>query len=82
MMATWSQGTAEEFIEKSKKSFANGMRVMHLLGGGSVEVRGNRAIAQTKMTILQRGQFTAYNVTSLASGDFTISSKNERAVGA
>ena len=28
---------------------------MHLLGGSSVEVRGNRAIAQTKMTILQRG---------------------------
>ena len=54
MMATWAQGTAEEFIENSKKSFANGMRVMHLLGGSSVEVRGKRAIAQTKMTIIQR----------------------------
>ena len=48
MMATWAQGTAEEFIENSKKSFANGMRVMHLLGGSLIEVWGERAIAQTK----------------------------------
>jgi len=54
MMATWAQGTADEFIENSKKSFANGMRVMHLLGGSSIEVRAQRAISQTKMTILQR----------------------------
>ncbi|MGC1299739.1 MAG: nuclear transport factor 2 family protein [Alloacidobacterium sp.] len=54
MMATWAQGTAEEFIENSINSFANGMRVMHLLGGSSIEVEGKRAIAQTKMTILQR----------------------------
>lgn len=33
MMATWAQGIVEGFIEKSKKPFANGMRVMHLLGG-------------------------------------------------
>jgi hypothetical protein len=54
MMATWAQGPFEEFIENSKKSFANGVRIMHLLGGTTVEVRGERAIARTKMTILQR----------------------------
>jgi hypothetical protein len=55
MVATWAQGTADEFIARSKQAFANGMRVVHFLGGSSIEVNGNRAIAQTKMTISQRG---------------------------
>lgn len=55
MVATWAQGTADEFIARSKQAFANGMRVVHFLGGSSIEVNGDRAIAQTKMTISQRG---------------------------
>jgi len=54
MMATWTQGTADEFIEMSKQGFAKGVRILHSLGGNSVEVRGNRAISQTKMKIAQR----------------------------
>ncbi|MGD1210224.1 MAG: nuclear transport factor 2 family protein [Candidatus Acidiferrales bacterium] len=54
MMATWTQGTADEFIEMSKQGFAKGVRILHTLGGCTVEVRGNRAIAQTKMKIAQR----------------------------
>jgi hypothetical protein len=54
MMATWTQGTADEFIEMSKQGFAKGVRILHFLGGSTVEVRDTRAIAQTKMTISQR----------------------------
>jgi hypothetical protein len=54
MMATWTQGTADEFIEMSKQGFAKGVRILHFLGGSSIEVRGNRAVSQTKMTISQR----------------------------
>jgi hypothetical protein len=54
MMAPWTQGTADEFIEMSKQGFAKGVRILHTLGGCTVEVRGNRAIAQTKMKIAQR----------------------------
>jgi len=54
MMATWTQGTADEFIEMSKQGFARGVRILHFLGGSAIEVRGPRAIAQTKMTISQR----------------------------
>ncbi len=43
MMATWTQGTADEFIEMSKKAFANGVHISHLLGGSSIELIGNRA---------------------------------------
>jgi hypothetical protein len=54
MMATWTQGTADEFIEMSKQGFAKGVRILHFLGGSTIDVRGDRAIAQTKMTISQR----------------------------
>jgi hypothetical protein len=54
MMATWFQGPAEEFIRVSREGFKRGVRILHFLGGTSIEVAGVRAIAQTKMTITQR----------------------------
>ncbi|SMH38824.1 nuclear transport factor 2 family protein [Mesorhizobium australicum] len=54
MMATWFQGTADEFIAVSKSGFERGVRILHFLGGSSIDVAGDRAIAQTKMTISQR----------------------------
>jgi SnoaL-like domain len=55
MMATWFQGPAEDFIRVSQEGFARGVRILHFLGGTSVDLAGDRAIAQTKMTISQRG---------------------------
>jgi hypothetical protein len=55
MIATWFQGPAAEFIAVSREGFERGVRILHFLGGSSVEVAGTRAIAQTKMTISQRG---------------------------
>jgi hypothetical protein len=54
MMATWFQGPFEEFIEVSRAGFDRGVRILHFLGGAAVEVAGDRAIVQTKMTISQR----------------------------
>ena len=54
MMATWFQGTAEAFIQVSKEGFERGVSILHFLGGSSIDVAGQRAIAQTKMTINQR----------------------------
>jgi hypothetical protein len=54
MMATWTQGTVEEFIQMSDVGWARGMRFLHFLGGSTIDVQGHRAIAQTKMTISQR----------------------------
>ncbi len=54
MMATWFQGSADDFIEASKEGWARGVSILHFLGGSSVEVAGDRAISQTKMTISQR----------------------------
>jgi hypothetical protein len=54
MMATWFQGTADEFIKVSQEGYDRGVRILHFLGGSSVDIAGARAIAQTKMTISQR----------------------------
>ncbi|GIK80162.1 MAG: nuclear transport factor 2 family protein [Pseudorhodoplanes sp.] len=54
MMATWFQGTADEFIRVSQEGYDKGVRILHFLGGMTVDLAGNRAIAQTKMTISQR----------------------------
>jgi SnoaL-like domain len=55
MMATWFQGTADEFIKVSEEGYARGVRILHFLGGVTIDVAGTRAVAQTKMTISQRG---------------------------
>jgi hypothetical protein len=54
MMATWFQGDFEEFIKVNDEGWARGVRILHFLGGSSIDVAGHRAIAQTKMTISQR----------------------------
>ena len=54
MSATWFQGPARDFIRVSQEGFAKGVRILHFLGGTSIDLSGERAIAQTKMTISQR----------------------------
>ena len=55
MYATWTQGTAEEFVEARRRAFDADFSILHFLGGTSVKLSGARAVAQTKMTINQRG---------------------------
>ncbi|MGY4629293.1 nuclear transport factor 2 family protein [Bradyrhizobium sp. USDA 4486] len=54
MSATWFQGPARDFMRVSQEGFARGVRILHFLGGSSIDLAGERAIAQTKMTISQR----------------------------
>jgi hypothetical protein len=56
MMATWFQGSADEFIRLSKDGWNRGVSILHFLGGTSIDLTGKRAIAQTKMTISQRAE--------------------------
>lgn len=56
MVATWFQGSAEEFIGVSQEGYERGVRILHFLGGMSIDIEGMRAIAQTKMTIAQRAR--------------------------
>jgi hypothetical protein len=56
MIATWCQGPFEAFIQASIDGWNRGVRILHFLGGSSIDVAGHRAIAQTKMTISQRAR--------------------------
>ncbi|MDW5442147.1 nuclear transport factor 2 family protein [Polaromonas sp. SM01] len=55
MMATWFQGPFKDFIRVTREGWEKGVSILHFLGGSAVEMAGERAIAQTKMTISQRG---------------------------
>lgn len=70
MMATWFQGTADEFIAVSKSGFEKGVRILHFLGGISVDLAGARAIAQTKMTINQRAPVEGVTCDVVCTGRF------------
>ncbi len=70
MMATWFQGTADEFIRVSREGFERGVSILHFLGGSSIELAGDRAIAQTKMTISQRAMVHDVLVDVVCTGRF------------
>ena len=70
MSATWWQGPAAKFVEVSKAGFERGISILHFLGGSSVDVKGHRAIAQTKMTISQRATVEGETVDVVCTGRF------------
>jgi len=70
MTATWFQGPAAQFIEVSRAGFERGVSILHFLGGSSVDVKGTRAVAQTKMTINQRAQVDGVLADVLCTGRF------------
>ena len=70
MMATWFQGTADEFIAVSKRGFEGGVSILHFLGGHSADLTGNRAVSQTKMTISQRAEVEGVTVDVVCTGRF------------
>ena len=70
MMATWCQADVEGFIEASRQGWAKGVRILHFLGGSAIDIRGERAIAQTKMTISQRATVEGVIVDVVCTGRF------------
>ncbi|HYW61890.1 MAG TPA: nuclear transport factor 2 family protein [Bradyrhizobium sp.] len=70
MMATWTQGTADEFIAMNKEAWAKGVSILHFLGGQAIDLTGHRAISQTKMTISQRALVHEVAVDVVCTGRF------------
>lgn len=54
MQATWTEGTVEQFIAATIDGWNRGVKILHFIGGITVDLAGDRAIAQTKMQISQR----------------------------
>lgn len=80
MMATWFQGSADDFIRVSREGFERGVSILHFLGGTSVELAGNRAFTQTKMTISQRAEVDGVLCDVVCTGRFCdfLEKRNER----
>ena len=70
MTATWFDGPATAFIERSRAAWQAGVNVSHALGGAAIDVAGDRAVAQTKMTITQRLELHGVEVDIECSGRF------------
>jgi hypothetical protein len=70
MTATWFQGPARDFIAASRNLFDRGGNILHLLGGWTCDIVGNRAISQVKMTINQRAPLDGVLVDVVCFGRF------------
>jgi hypothetical protein len=70
MCATWFQGTAPDFIRVSREGWDKGVSILHFLGGISIDLAGDRAIAQTKMTISQRAAVHSVSCDVVCTGRF------------
>jgi hypothetical protein len=70
MTTTWFDGRFEDFVESCEASFSKGSRSQHFLGGTVAEIRGERAIAQTRMSINVRSQLDGIEVDAVCTGRF------------
>jgi hypothetical protein len=70
MTATWFQGPATEFQKARRAGFERGVSIIHFLGGKTIDIAGQRAIAQTKMTINQRASVDGVVVDAVCTGRF------------
>lgn len=70
MCATWKQSNAEDFIRGCQQSWNAGVKVWHTLGGTYIELSGTRAVAQTRMTIVQRAVLHGIKVDVTCQGRF------------
>jgi hypothetical protein len=70
MCATWFQAPCADFIAARRKGFEDGVSIIHFHGGFTCEVRGKRAVSQTKMTISQRAPVDGVLVDVLCTGRF------------
>ena len=70
MSATWFDGSATDFIQASRAGYERGVNVTHFLGGTAIEIEGDHAVAQSKMSITQRVELHGVLVDVESTGRF------------
>src|SRR5258706_852277 len=70
MTTTWFDGTFDAFVASCEASFGKGSRSQHFLGGTIAEIKGDRAIAQTRMSINVRSRLDGVEVDAVCVGRF------------
>ncbi|MEO5771675.1 MAG: nuclear transport factor 2 family protein [Burkholderiaceae bacterium] len=54
MKTTWFDGPASEFVDASVRAFGKPTTVQHFIGPSTVEVNGDRAVAETRVILMLR----------------------------
>ena len=70
MHTTWFVGPAAEFVARSSEAAKKGSRSQHFIGAATVEVKGERAIAETRMILLLRAPLQGIEVDVTCYGRF------------
>lgn len=70
MHTTWLVASADEFVARSREAAARGVRGQHFIGAASIELRGDRAIADTRMMLLLRAPYQGVEVDVTLYGRF------------
>jgi hypothetical protein len=70
MSATWFQEPRPSTPGSAKEGWEKGISILHFFGGMSVDLAGHRAIAQTRMTISQRGPVHSVECDVVCTGRF------------
>ena len=68
--ATWFDGPFSQFVEASTAAWRRGSKSIHFLGGTTIDVVGNRAVAQTKMQIMVRAMVEGVEADAVCNGRF------------
>ena len=70
MVTTWFDGLASDFVDASVRASASKTLVQHFFGASTIEVKGSRAIAETRLMILVRMEFEETEVDVTCYGRF------------
>jgi SnoaL-like protein len=70
MTTTWFEGSFDAFVESCRASWTGRSRSQHFLGGTAAEIDGERAIAQTRMSINVRSRLDGIEVDAVCLGRF------------
>lgn len=70
MHTTWFVGSATEFVERCMASMKNGVRAQHFIGAATIDIRGGRALAETRMILSLRGRLDGAEVEVTGHGRF------------
>ena len=70
MHTTWFVGSAAEFVDRSIEAAQKGARAQHFIGAASIEINGDKAIAETRMILMVRGNLQGAEVDVTCYGRF------------
>lgn len=70
MVTTWFDGLANDFVDASIRASASKTLVQHFIGPSTMEVRGSRAIAETRVILMGRTELEGVEVDATCYGRF------------